>query len=46
MVMLFQRGVTINWRSGWLSHRDLYRYQQLEAALDDAPERGEEAANA
>ncbi|ESJ48941.1 putative multidrug transporter membrane\ATP-binding component, partial [Salmonella enterica subsp. enterica serovar Cubana str. CFSAN001083] len=26
--------------------RDMYRYQQLEAALDDAPERGEEAVNA
>ncbi len=29
---------------GW--YRDMYRYQQLEAALDDAPERGEEAVNA
>ena len=27
-------------------HRDMYRYQQLEAALDDAPEQNEEAANA
>jgi ATP-binding cassette subfamily B multidrug efflux pump len=24
----------------------MYRYQQLEAALDDAPEQDEEAANA
>ncbi|AID24197.1 SmdA family multidrug ABC transporter permease/ATP-binding protein [Salmonella bongori] len=29
---------------GW--YRDMYRYQQLEAALDDAPENDEEAANA
>ena len=29
---------------GW--YRDMYRYQQLEAALDDAPEQNEEAANA
>lgn len=29
---------------GW--YRDMYRYQQLEAALDDAPEASEEAANA
>ncbi|MTH44740.1 SmdA family multidrug ABC transporter permease/ATP-binding protein [Intestinirhabdus alba] len=29
---------------GW--YRDMYRYQQLEAALDDAPENSEEAANA
>ncbi|MRS15672.1 SmdA family multidrug ABC transporter permease/ATP-binding protein [Enterobacteriaceae bacterium RIT691] len=29
---------------GW--YRDMYRYQQLEAALDDAPEEQEEAANA
>ena len=29
---------------GW--YRDMYRYQQLEAALDDAPEQDEEAANA
>ncbi|WP_285158943.1 hypothetical protein, partial [Serratia ureilytica] len=26
---------------GW--YRDMYRYQQLEAALDEAPENGEEA---
>ena len=29
---------------GW--YRDMYRYQQLEAALTDAPEINEEAANA
>lgn len=29
---------------GW--YRDMYRYQQLEAALDDAPELHEEGANA
>ncbi|MGK7425070.1 multidrug transporter, partial [Salmonella enterica] len=29
---------------GW--YRDMNRYQQLEAAQDDAPERGEEAVNA
>jgi ATP-binding cassette subfamily B multidrug efflux pump len=29
---------------GW--YRDMYRYQQLEAALDDAPEQDEENANA
>ena len=29
---------------GW--YRDMYRYQQLEAALDDAPEQDQEAANA
>jgi ATP-binding cassette subfamily B multidrug efflux pump len=29
---------------GW--YRDMYRYQQLEAALDDAPEQDTEAANA
>lgn len=29
---------------GW--YRDMYRYQQLEAALDDAPELNEEVANA
>lgn len=29
---------------GW--YRDMYRYQQLEAALDDAPELNEEGANA
>lgn len=29
---------------GW--YRDMYRYQQLEAALSDAPEINEEAANA
>ena len=29
---------------GW--YRDMYRYQQLEAALDEAPENNEEAANA
>lgn len=27
-------------------YRDMYRYQQLEAALDDAPEQDVEAANA
>lgn len=32
-------------QAGW--YRDMYRYQQLEAALDDAPEaQGEEAADA
>lgn len=31
-------------QSGW--HRDMYRYQQLEAALDDAPEIREEAIDA
>lgn len=31
-------------QSGW--YRDMYRYQQLEAALDDAPEIREEAADA
>ncbi|NDO79279.1 multidrug ABC transporter permease/ATP-binding protein [Citrobacter sp. NCU1] len=31
-------------QSGW--YRDMYRYQQLEAALTDAPEMPEEAANA
>ena len=30
--------------SGW--YRDMYRYQQLEAALDDAPENREEAVDA
>ncbi|EOW7676843.1 multidrug transporter, partial [Escherichia coli] len=30
--------------SGW--YRDMYRYQQLEAALDDAPEIREEAVDA
>nr|VUD34998.1 ABC transporter ATP-binding protein [Raoultella sp. NCTC 9187] len=29
---------------GW--YRDMYRYQQLEAALDDAPHDLEEAADA
>lgn len=29
---------------GW--YRDMYRYQQLEAALDDAPQDHEEAADA
>lgn len=29
---------------GW--YRDMYRYQQLEAALDDAPEQDEENVNA
>jgi ATP-binding cassette subfamily B multidrug efflux pump len=29
---------------GW--YRDMYRYQQLEAALDEVPENNEEAANA
>ena len=29
---------------GW--YRDMYRYQQLEAALDDAPEQDEETTNA
>ncbi|WP_434636010.1 SmdA family multidrug ABC transporter permease/ATP-binding protein [Klebsiella sp. I138] len=29
---------------GW--YRDMYRYQQLEAALDDAPQENEEAADA
>jgi len=29
---------------GW--YRDMYRYQQLEAALDDAPQDQEEAADA
>ena len=29
---------------GW--YRDMYRYQQLEAALDDVPEQDQEAANA
>lgn len=29
---------------GW--YRDMYRYQQLEAALSDAPEINEESANA
>ena len=31
-------------QSGW--YRDMYRYQQLEAALDDAPEIREEAVDA
>ena len=31
-------------QTGW--YRDMYRYQQLEAALDDVPENDEEAANA
>ena len=31
-------------QTGW--YRDMYRYQQLEAALDEAPENDEEAANA
>lgn len=31
-------------QAGW--YRDMYRYQQLEAALSDAPEINEEAANA
>ena len=31
-------------QSGW--YRDMYRYQQLEAALDDAPENREEAVDA
>jgi len=31
-------------QSGW--YRDMYRYQQLEAALDDAPEEKEDLANA
>ncbi|MEX9251890.1 SmdA family multidrug ABC transporter permease/ATP-binding protein [Pseudenterobacter timonensis] len=31
-------------QAGW--YRDMYRYQQLEAALDDAPELNEEVANA
>ena len=31
-------------QTGW--YRDMYRYQQLEAALDDAPEQDQEAANA
>ena len=31
-------------QTGW--YRDMYRYQQLEAALDDVPEKDEEAANA
>lgn len=31
-------------QSGW--YRDMYRYQQLEAALNDAPEQREEAADA
>ena len=29
---------------GW--YRDMYRYQQLEAALDDVPDMNEEAADA
>jgi len=41
-----QRGQheTLAEQPGW--YRDMYRYQQLEAALDDAPEQNEEAANA
>ena len=41
-----QRGQheTLAEQPGW--YRDMYRYQQLEAALDDAPEEDEEAANA
>ena len=41
-----QRGQheTLAEQPGW--YRDMYRYQQLEAALDDAPEQDEEAANA
>ena len=41
-----QRGEhdTLVQESGW--YRDMYRYQQLEAALSDAPELNEEAANA
>lgn len=31
-------------QSGW--YRDMYRYQQLEAALNDAPEIREEAVDA
>lgn len=38
-----QRGdpVALAAQPGW--YRDMYRYQQLEAALDEAPENGEEA---
>jgi ATP-binding cassette subfamily B multidrug efflux pump len=36
--------MTLAEQPGW--YRDMYRYQQLEAALDDAPEQDEEAANA
>ena len=41
-----QRGQheTLSGQPGW--YRDMYRYQQLEAALDDAPEQEEEATNA
>ncbi|EFA6621717.1 SmdA family multidrug ABC transporter permease/ATP-binding protein [Escherichia albertii] len=35
---------TLAQQSGW--YRDMYRYQQLEAALDEAPEIHEEAADA
>ncbi|WP_113649585.1 SmdA family multidrug ABC transporter permease/ATP-binding protein [Escherichia albertii] len=35
---------TLAQQSGW--YRDMHRYQQLEAALDDAPEIHEEAADA
>lgn len=35
---------TLAQQSGW--YRDMYRYQQLEAALDDAPEIHEEGADA
>ncbi len=44
--MLFSAAITINWRSRLAGARDMYRHQQPEAALDDAPERGEEAVNA
>ncbi|KAG6332646.1 hypothetical protein ID866_6447 [Astraeus odoratus] len=41
-----QRGQheTLAEQPGW--YRDMYRYQQLEAALDDAPEQDQEATNA
>ncbi len=41
-----QRGVheALQYLPGW--YRDMYRYQQLEAALDDAPQDNDEVANA
>lgn len=43
---IVQRGdhETLVQQAGW--YRDMYRYQQLEAALDDAPQNDEETANA
>lgn len=43
---ILQRGdhETLAQQAGW--YRDMYRYQQLEAALDEAPQHDEEAADA